>query len=327
MRHNHGVLACGLFMAMLLSLVPYASDARSVRIETHTLQSLTLSDQQFLSGKGNGAPVTIVGELRIPDSGRDRLPAVILLHGSSGISGREHEWADFLNEMGVATLLVDSFTGRGIVNTVNNQAQLGRLAMIIDAFRALDMLGGHPLIDPKKVAVMGFSRGGQAALYSALIRFQRLYLPTPSLKFAAHIVFYSPCNARYATDDKVTDSPIRIFQGDNDDFVAIEPVQAYVKRLRDAGADVQLTVYPGARHMFDSAALSTPLRMPGAQLIRRCDLEEGSSGQIMNHATGQPFSYQDDCVETGATVSLDPKALSQAREAVRDLLTRVFALR
>lgn len=324
--HNHCVLACGQFMAMLLSLVPYASDAQSARIETHPLKSLTLSDQQFLSGKGNGMPVTIIGELRDPEAGTNRLPAVILLHGSSGISAREHDWVVFLDQMRVATFLVDSFTGRGIVNTANNQAQLGRLAMIIDAFRALEMLGSHPLIDPKRIAVMGFSRGGQAALYSALMRFQHLYLPTPGLKFAAHIVFYSPCNTRYATDDKVTDSPIRIFQVDNDDFVALEPVQAYVKRLRDAGADVQLTVYPGARHMFDSTALSTPHRMPGAQLSRRCELEEGSSGRIMNHATGQPFSYQDDCVDTGATVSLDHEALSQAREAVRGLLTRALAL-
>jgi fermentation-respiration switch protein FrsA (DUF1100 family) len=173
---------------------------------------------------------------------------------------------------------------------------------------------------------MGFSRGGQAALYSAMVRFQSLYLRAPGLGFAAHIVFYSPCNTRYATDDEVTDRPIRILQGDNDDFVALEPVQAYVKRLRDAGADVELTVYPGARHIFDSSALSTPLRLPGAQLTRRCELEEGPSGQIMNHATGQPFKYQDDCVDIGATVALDPEALAQSRESVRILLTRVFSL-
>ena len=324
-RLDNGVHVCGLALAASLLWMPLTCAAESVRIEALSIQSSTLTDQQFLTGDGDGMPVRIAAELRLPKAGTSRLPAVILLHGSSGISAREHDWVDFLNQMGIATFLVDSFTGRGIVNTVNNQAQLGRLAMIIDAYRALEFLGAHPLIDPDRIAVMGFSRGGQAALYSALIRFRHLHLAGAGLKFAAHIVFYSPCNTHYSTDDDVTDGPIRVFQGDHDDFVSLESVRAYVGRLRDAGADVELTVYPGARHIFDSAALTTPLRLPDAQLIRRCELEEGQSGQIMNHATGQLFSYQDDCVDTGATVAYDPEAFAQAREAVRSLLTRVFA--
>ena len=42
--------------------------------------------------------------------------------------------------MGVAAFLLDSFTGRGIVQTVTDQSQLGSLAMIVDAYRALDLL-------------------------------------------------------------------------------------------------------------------------------------------------------------------------------------------
>jgi dienelactone hydrolase len=110
------------------------------------------------------------------------LPAVILLHGSGGISGYVTDWEMDLNSMGVATFVIDCFKGRGIVNTNNDQSQLGRLSMIVDAYRALDVLAKHPRIDPNRIAIMGFSRGGQAALLQPEQRAVcRIYFILPGL--------------------------------------------------------------------------------------------------------------------------------------------------
>lgn len=57
--------------------------------------------------------------------------------------------------MGVATLVYDSFTGRGIVSSINDQDQLGMLAMIADPYRALELLARHPPIDPERIALIG----------------------------------------------------------------------------------------------------------------------------------------------------------------------------
>ena len=91
--------------------------------------------------------------------------------------------------MGVATFIFDGFTPRSIVTTSKDQSQLGRLAMIVDVYRALGVLSKHPRIDSTRIALMGFSRGGQVALYASMKRFQRLHGPVDQ-EFAAYIALY-----------------------------------------------------------------------------------------------------------------------------------------
>ncbi len=54
------------------------------RVEIYVISSLTISDQQFLTGDANGKAVTVAGEFRIAQ-GAGRLPVVMLMHGSSGV--------------------------------------------------------------------------------------------------------------------------------------------------------------------------------------------------------------------------------------------------
>ena len=144
----------------------------AVRTELRAIETLTLTDQQFLTGDKNGKAVMIAAQLRFPQGASGRLPTVMLLHASGGPTAGHELWSKHFNEMGVASVLLDSFSGRGLTSTATNQALLGRFNMILDSYRALEVIGNHPRIDPSRVAVMGFSRGGQAALYSSLKRFQ-----------------------------------------------------------------------------------------------------------------------------------------------------------
>src|SRR4029434_9250422 len=69
----------------LFGLAPTLGTAPTARIEVHPFQTVTLTDQQFLTGAKDGTPVVIAGELRLPGPGTDRLPAVVLVHGSGGM--------------------------------------------------------------------------------------------------------------------------------------------------------------------------------------------------------------------------------------------------
>jgi predicted esterase len=68
---------------------------------------------------------------------------------------------------------------------------------------------------------MGFSKGGFVALYSSMRRFQRVYGPE-SAEFAAYIPFYARCDTPYIDDEQVSDHPIRLFHGVDDDYVPID---------------------------------------------------------------------------------------------------------
>jgi dienelactone hydrolase len=220
-----GVLATLAVAIAHVALVPKSfSENIDPHIETIPIQTLTTSDEQFLKGDVSGKPTTISGSLKVAQ-GSGRLPLVILLHGSGGIEENAVVWERLFASLGISTFEIDSFTGRGIVSTVADQSQLGRLNMILDLYRSLAILAGHPRVDPNRIAVMGFSRGGQAALYATLKRFQRMW-NLSGIDPAAYIALYAPCITTYIDDTQVTDHPIRIFHGRSDDWVEIAPAAA-----------------------------------------------------------------------------------------------------
>jgi dienelactone hydrolase len=291
------------------------------RIEIHCFDAVTLSDKQFLTG-ATGSSAHIGGELRLP-TGAARFPAVVLLHGSAGIGANVSRWADQVNVIGAAAFLVDSFTGRGITQTVTDQSQLGSLAMIVDAYRALDLLSKHPAIDATRILLMGFSKGGFATLYAAMKRFQDMYA-TPASQFAAYLPFYPACNTVYIEDEQICARPVRIFHGAADNYVPVAPCREYVHRLHSRGADVELHEYPGAHHAFDNPLYEPHRSLPDAIITARCRREERPGGEIINVETGQPFRWTDGCVQHGGTVGYDAAATEKATVAVKSFLLDAF---
>jgi dienelactone hydrolase len=308
------------------ALLPFAASAQLVRLEMRAVESVTLSGEQFLTReKDAGKKVTLAGELRIPGAPGAKVPAVILVHGSGGISGATDAWARELNAMGVAAFILDTFSGRGIVSTVADQSQLNSLAMMVDAYRALGLLAEHPRIDAARIGIMGFSKGAVASVYSANERFRKMYAPAGA-GFAAHIGLYTPCNVEYRDDDRTTGKPIRLFHGVADDYVAIAPCRTYVARLKKAGADVQLTELADAHHAYDNPAIPAPRVFPPNQTTRNCTLKEGDRGQIFNAKTGKPYDLSDACVEKGPHVGYNAAAHQATIAGVRDFLRAAFKL-
>jgi len=320
-------LAIVVVLAILAIVNPqtsFAAHAADQRDETILIQTLTISDEQFLKGESFGLPTMISGTLRVAQ-GTGRLPLVILLHGSGGVEENAAVWEKVFLSMGISTFAINSFTGRGIISTVADQSQLGRLNMILDLYRSLAVLAADPRIDPNRIAVMGFSRGGQASLYASLRRFQKMWNPS-GVEPAAYIALYAPCITTYIDDTQVSDHPIRIFHGQSDDWVKIAPCRAYFERLKGTAKDVQMTELPNAWHAYDYPSLpSRPSVVPYAQTTL-CVLKEEPVGTIINVATHKPFTPADSCVGKGAHVAYSAKATHATVVAVKSLLERIFKL-
>jgi len=128
MKQSMRGLALGLALIGGAMMEPVMSQTRegelaryAVRVELHPFQSLKLSDEQFLTGAADaGTPTTLAGNLRIAQEGTDRLPTVILMHGSGGLAAYIEFWQRELNALGISTFAIDGFTGRGLTVVSNN---------------------------------------------------------------------------------------------------------------------------------------------------------------------------------------------------------------
>jgi len=320
------VLALGA--ALLVSLICEKAEAQLAREAFYSIPSETVSAADFLTGK-KGTPVALAGQLRLAKMGAAKQPVVILLHSASGpiAEGAPYEeWPRVLNEVGIATFAVDSYTGRGLFIPADS-GKIGPLTLtrIVDAFRALEVVAKDPRIDPARVAVMGFSQGASAALYSSMARFQKMY-GKADLQFVGHVSAYAICNTRFRDEEDVT-KPILMLHGTADDLTPIAPCREYAERLSKAGKSARIIEYPDAYHQFDAPAYRTAIRSEQGSTSLGCHLEEGENGAILNSETKQPYSPSDSCVKKGFTGAYyQEAAANKSHEDVKAFLKGLFQL-
>lgn len=277
----------------------------------------------LIRGLLDATPLT--GTLLMPSNAQGKVPAVVIIHGSGGLSDRETDWAEFFVQNGWAAFYIDSFTDRGLKATGTNQSALSYAAGVADAYSGLRLLATHPGIDNKRIALIGFSRGGTAATYSI---FDKLRRPvSPDQKFAAHVALYPGCSM---WSEQVTGAPMRIFVGDQDDYERPETCQRFAEMLRAKGVDAQVTIYPGVRHGFDRQ-LNRPEYSGKADQWKACNLmtfmdnwtyKRFDTGEVKPISEVGP--YLATCKGFGAGSLGNKQAREQVRQAVQSFLSDVF---
>lgn len=216
--------------------------------------------------------------------GTGPFPAVILLHGCSGPTRRDRLWAERAREWGYLTLRVDSLAPRGLRRVCGGGILLPE-ERVPDVLASLSYVRTRSDVDPKRIAVMGWSHGGSTALMTLSVAPE-----DPTEGFRAAIAFYPGCRR---IPPWRTKTPSLILLGEADDWTAPALCQALAERQQAAGFDVTHVTYAGVHHGFDNPHLGTEKRrVPDARGGR------------------------------GATIQYNPAAAEDSMARVRDFLTQ-----
>ncbi len=317
----------GVFLIGNLATAQTMDAAATGRIEFQSFTPKTMFDLAR-ERRQNWIALKIWGDLSFPSKMGDKVPAMILSHGSAGVERSMSQWVDALNDIGVATFVVDSFGPRGAKRTAEDQTLVPSSANLMDAFQALQLLVTHPRIDPKRIGVMGFSRGGEVAFRSAVEPLLRAVVKSDA-KFALHIPVYSGCNLVYWSD-KVTKAPILNLVGAADDYTYAEPCEALAAKYAALGTPVRSINYPDANHSWD--AMYQVITLPNATSGFACGVVRWDidTWKITAERSGEVIpvdklnAFFDSCVTRGVHVGRNERAFRQSRKDVQAFVQSVL---
>jgi dienelactone hydrolase len=258
-----------------------AAEARSSKV---SFQSASYADfRQLLSREAPAATLTVPATLSFPNDVKDRYPAVVVVHTVAGyIEANEGQYAAELRKAGFATFTYDSFAARGSTGIALARAGPGLWPSgVADAYAALRLLAGHPRIDASRIAIAGFSYGGEVAHLTAFAGL-RAALDAGEVRFAAHVAFY-PAGIFGAVADPAayTGSPVLMLLGEKDDNLPVAKIESYLAYAKAAGspAPIEIVTYPGAYHAWTVPGLTALRFYPEYPSTKQCPLIVLGSGR------------------------------------------------
>jgi dienelactone hydrolase len=213
----------------------------------------------------NPLPFDVKGWLRRPNGARPWPGVVLVPSCDRNVSAVEENWGATLSSWGYVALTLDVFTPHGVV---------GRETCLYptspefadDLYRGLELLLERKLVDPERVFVIGFGRGG-TLVFAAVSRDG--VAGRARHKFRAAVAFYPPCGdvkgimavptlvIAGARDERTLDGCRKLAAGEDDMGISREP---------GAGAPIQLVVLPDAYAGFDVPAFQKPVDVRGLHL-------------------------------------------------------------
>jgi dienelactone hydrolase len=273
-------------------------------------------------------PAQVWGDLLLPVSGQAPYPTILLSHGSGGLDiyrDSYYDWAHLFTRMGIAVLVLDHFTPRGLKETAHDQLAVSEWSMAADILNAAKLLATHPKIDKTKIATIGFSKGASAILMANMAMMQKAFgLEAP---LALHLAFYPSCNTMFKGLPP-TAAPVIMFLGEIDDCTPASECQLAASRINEQGGKAETVVFKRAHHGF---------AVKGSNVVFAKTLEnwggckrdyDYSTGNMTVRDTGAVFRVNSDedkaylkkCVTRGAHVGGNPKVRDQAIVKVRDVV-------
>jgi dienelactone hydrolase len=317
-------VAFALFMTCFFGWPSFTRALEDPRFSVETLVPLR-SVQVLPNGRRLEDTVTV--DLFRPRREGQR-PTAVIISSSGGVTAHtELFYARVLAAEGMVALVVDSFLPRAVRDTVADQSRLSQSRHFADAGAAFHFLASQPYVDPKRIIILGMSRGANAALFT-LVNADRIRLGLDDIRFAAHVAITPAC-AIQPRNSASSGAPVFFALAERDDLTRPEPCLEFAQRIRASGnQNVRFAVYPGVFHAQEGTG--------GAQLItaetsRDCSLWREDNGRLTDRHTGSRFPAGRERIElfrrcvglTSVTVGGDPRMKAQLTADILQFLRDV----
>ena len=188
------------------------------------------------------------GYLIYDDAVQGKQPAVLMEHDRSGLSEDSLKDAMLIAKLGYVVFALDIF-GKGVVPpTVPDMTKTitiynnDRPLMRARAMAGFDVLKSQPMVDPNRIAAVGYCFGGTVGL-------ELVETGVPLVGFiSVHGSFrdFAPENA------KNIKGRVLILHGSEDPVAPLTEVDLLVKELRAAKVNWELNLYSGTEHGFST---------------------------------------------------------------------------
>jgi dienelactone hydrolase len=214
------------------------------------------------------------GYLAYDDATQNKRPGVLVVHEWWGLNDYVRTRVKRLAEMGYVAFALDMY-GKGIwTDDPNKAGELaghlrGKPIMRQRARTGLDILEKNDLVDPKRIAAIGYCFGGTTVLELAY----------SGADIAGVVSFHGGLTAPKPEDMHRIKAKILVLHGADDGFVSSENIAAFQDGMRQAGADWQMVYYGGAVHSFTNPAADDK-HIKGLAYNKKADQRSWSNMQI-----------------------------------------------
>ncbi len=189
---------------------------------------------------------TLEGYLAFDDAFSGKRPGVMVVHEWTGLGDYAKQRANQLAKLGYVAFAADIY-GKGI--RPNNPKDAAAQATIYRQDRplmrdrakaGLAVLQQNPLVDPQRIAAIGYCFGGGTVLE----------LARSGAPVAGVVSFHGNLDTPKAEDAKNIKGKVLVLHGADDPYVPQEQVSAFAKEMDAANVDWQMVTYGETVHSF-----------------------------------------------------------------------------
>ena len=189
--------------------------------------------------------VVMKGYLAYDENINGKRPGVLVVHEWWGLNDYARMRAEMLAKLGYAALALDMYGGKVATHPTDAQKFAAEIRGNFDLAKArfvagMDFLKAHAVVDPARIAAIGYCFGGGIVLNMA----------REGVDLKGVVSFHGGLAPVKPAQKGAVKAKVLVLNGGADTFVPQEQIAAFKEEMEAAGVDYTFISYPEALHSF-----------------------------------------------------------------------------